>query len=79
MLLNGHLGTEETGSGVKNTGCSSRGPGSDSQHLHGSLQVSVTLVPGTTTLSCRNTCRQNADVHDIKINYLKWAFRDDEV
>ena len=31
---------------VKSTCCSSRGSGLNSQHLHGSSQLSVTLVPG---------------------------------
>jgi hypothetical protein len=31
---------------VKRTGCSSRGPEFNSQHLHGSSQLSITIVPG---------------------------------
>jgi hypothetical protein len=30
----------------KSTGCSSRGPGFDSQHLHGGSQPPMTPVPG---------------------------------
>jgi hypothetical protein len=34
------------GSVIKSTGCSSRGQRFDSQHPHGSLQSSLTPVPG---------------------------------
>ena len=34
---------------VKSTGCFSRGPRFNSQHLHGSSQLSVTPVPGDLT------------------------------
>lgn len=43
------------------TGHSSRGPRFNSQHLHGSSQLSVTLVLGD--LVHRRTCRQNTNVH----------------
>jgi hypothetical protein len=55
------------GSGVKSTGCSSRGLGFNSQHPHGSLQLFVTPVPGDLTLSHRQTCRQNTNICGIKI------------
>ena len=45
------------GSMVKSTSCSSRGLGFNSQHPHGSSQLSVTPVPGDLTPSHRQTCR----------------------
>ena len=40
-----NLGGWRDGSAAKSTGCSSRGPGFNSQHPHGSLQLSGTPVP----------------------------------
>jgi hypothetical protein len=40
------MGGWRDGSVVKSTGCSSRGPRFNSQHLHGSSQLSATPVPG---------------------------------
>ena len=40
---------EMDGSAVKSTYCSSRGPGFNSQHPHGSSQLSVTPVSDTLT------------------------------
>jgi hypothetical protein len=37
------------GSSVKSTGCSSRDPGFDLQHLHGGLQLSLPSVLGDLT------------------------------
>ena len=37
------------GSGVKSPGCSSTGPGFNSQHPHGSSELSVTPFPGNPT------------------------------
>jgi hypothetical protein len=46
-----HDGPREMALGVKNTSCSSRGLGFNSQHPHGSSQLSVIPVPGNTTFS----------------------------
>jgi hypothetical protein len=46
------------GSAVKSTGCSSRRPGSSSQHPHGSSQLSVISVPGYQTHSHKHISRQ---------------------
>jgi hypothetical protein len=46
------------GSAVKSTGCSSTDPEFNSQHPHGSLQLSE-----TPTLPHRQTCRQNSNAH----------------
>jgi hypothetical protein len=56
------------GSAVESTGCSFREWGFDSQHPHGSSQLSVTPVPGDPTPSHRHTCRQNTNAHEIKVN-----------
>lgn len=40
-------------------GCSSRGPQFKSQHLHGSLHLSVTPVLADLASSHRHTCKQN--------------------
>ena len=53
-------------SAVKSTGCSSRGPGFNSQHLHGSSQLSVTPVPGDVMSTYRHICRPSS--MRIKIN-----------
>jgi hypothetical protein len=61
---------------VKSTGFPPRGPGFDSQHLHGGSQVSVASVPGNLIpLSglCRHsmhtmltqTCRPNTHTHKV--------------
>ncbi|CAO2583729.1 17-beta-hydroxysteroid dehydrogenase 13 [Lemmus lemmus] len=42
------------GSAVGSSDCSSRGPGFDSQHPHGSSQLSVTPVPRDPTPSHRH-------------------------
>ena len=42
---------------VKSTDCSSRGLGFNSQHLHGSSQLSGTPVSWDLTSSQRHTCR----------------------
>jgi hypothetical protein len=52
------------------TGCSSRGPEFNSQHLHGSSQLSVTPVPGDRTASHRHTYSQNTNAYKIKINKI---------
>ena len=46
------------GSVLKNTDCSARGPGSNSQHPHGSSELCVTPVPEDLAPSHRHTCRQ---------------------
>lgn len=51
----------------KNTGCSSRGPGFNSQRLRGSSQLSVAPVPGNPALSHRYSYGQSTNVHKIKI------------
>jgi hypothetical protein len=53
---------------VKNGGCSFRGAGFDSQHPHGSSQLSATPVAEDPIPSHRHTCSQNTNVR--KIN--KW-------
>ena len=45
-LLKLYMWAREMGSVVKSIGYSSRGPGFNSQHPHGSLYLSVTPVPG---------------------------------
>jgi hypothetical protein len=47
----GKMRGSRDGPAVKSTGCSFRGPTFNSQHLHGSLQMSVTPVPGNSMLS----------------------------
>jgi hypothetical protein len=59
------------GSAVKNTGCSSKGPGFNSQHPRGSSHLPVTPVPGDLMPSHRQTRRQNTNAHKVKINYKK--------
>ena len=54
-------------SAVKSTDCSSRGPGFNSQHPHGSKQLSVT--PRSHTLT--HTCRQNTNANKMKIFFKK--------
>lgn len=63
---------------VKNTGCSFRGPGFDSQHPH--TQLLITIYNSTFMESCalfwtlwadtqlvyRHTCRQNIHTHEKK-------------
>jgi hypothetical protein len=56
------------GSEVKSPGCSSKGPRFNSQHPHGSLQISVTPVPGDLTPSHTCASSQNTSIHKIKIN-----------
>jgi hypothetical protein len=63
------------GSEVKNTDYSSRGPGFNSQHPHGSSQLSVTPVPGDLTPSHRHTSTQNNSAHEIKKNVLYELFQ----
>jgi hypothetical protein len=58
------------GSEVENTGCSSRRPGFNSQHPHGSSQPSVTPLSGDLKPSHRHTCSQNINVYNIIINYF---------
>ena len=53
---------------VKNTDCSCRGLGFNSQYPHGTTQLSVTPVPGDPTLSHRHACRQNTNAYEIKIS-----------
>ena len=60
------------GSVVKSKVSSSRGPGFNSQHPHGSSQLSVTPVPGNLTSSHRHTHRQNTSVHKMKISCRAW-------
>ena len=55
------------GSEVGSTVCPSRGPRFNSQHPHGSSQLSVNPVPGSLTPSHRHTYR-NTNAHKIKIN-----------
>ena len=55
------------GSAVKCTHYTSRGPGFNSQHPHGSSQLPVTLVSGDLTPSHRHACRQITNVHKIQI------------
>jgi hypothetical protein len=57
------------GSAVKNTGCSSRRPGFNSQHPHGTSQLSVTPVPEDLAPFHRHAFRQNTNAHKNK--YLK--------
>ena len=57
---------------VKNTGCFSRELKFNSQHAHGSSQVSVTLVPGNLAPSHRHAYRQNTNEHKhINLNTEK--------
>jgi len=60
------------GSLAKSTGCSSRGPGSNSQHPHGNQHLSVTPVPRLLTSSHRHTYGQDTNEHEI--NYLRGGF-----
>ena len=55
-----------SGSVVKSTGCFSRVPRFNSQHPHGSSQLSLTPVPGDPTPSLRHACRSNTNDHVIK-------------
>lgn len=55
------------GSGVKSTGCPSRGPVFKPQYTHGSSQLSVTPVPGTLSKTLTPTCKQNTSAHKMKI------------
>jgi hypothetical protein len=68
--MKSHMKGQRDGSAVKSTGCSSRGPQFDSQHPYGSSQLPATPVPGDLMPSRRYTCRQNTDVHKIKINKI---------
>jgi hypothetical protein len=52
-----------SGSEVKSTGYSSKGPGFNSQHPHDSSHLSVTPA------SHRHTCRQDTNAHKIKANF----------
>ena len=54
--------TVEMAQWVKSIGSSSRGPGFNSQHPHGSSQLSVTSVPGDVLV-------QN-NAHKIKLNNI---------
>jgi hypothetical protein len=63
----GPLGWRD-GSVVKSMTCDSKGPGFNSQHPHGSSQLSVTPGAGDMTTSHRHTCRQNTKAPKIKIN-----------
>jgi hypothetical protein len=71
----------ENGSAVRSTGCSSRGPGFHSQHLHSSSQPSVTpfsvdLMPSSGLFRhCmymvhKYTCMQNTHTHIYLFVYL---------
>ena len=51
---------------VKGTGCSSRGPGFSSQHLHGSSQPSVTLVPRDTLPSVVFVAPHILHIHEFR-------------
>ena len=62
---NNFPGNWRDGSEVKSTGCSSRGPGFNSQHTHGIALEN--LIP-----SHRQTCRQNAN--ELKNNFKKIFF-----
>lgn len=56
---------------LKRTGCSCRGPEFNSQHSHGSSQLSVTLVPEYLTPSHRHKDihgGKNTKAHEMKIN-----------
>jgi hypothetical protein len=46
-----HTGDRSEGQAVKSIDCFSNGPGFNSQHPHGSSQVSGTQVPGALTPS----------------------------
>jgi hypothetical protein len=70
------------GSEVKSFGCSFRAPAFESQHPHGSLQLSVTSVPGGpvpisglfehfSQLVHRYTCRQNIHIHKMKMKKIR--------
>jgi len=62
---------------VKSSGCSSRGPGFNLQHPHGSSLRFVNPVPGGLTPSHRHTCRQNTDTHKEKKSYkMGWKKKD---
>lgn len=54
---------------IKNTVTSCQGPGFDSQHSHGSLQLSVTAVAGADTLTTADT-RQVSELMPITL----WTF-----
>ena len=59
------------GSAGKSNGCSTKGPGFNSQHPHGSFQLPLTPVPGDTTPSNRHTCSQ---ITKVKLYKLKEIF-----
>jgi hypothetical protein len=61
---------------AKSTGYSSRRPVFNSQHPHGSSQLSVTLVPKDLTSSYGHACRQNTDAHKINKVFLKRKKKD---
>lgn len=57
---------------IKSTGCSSKGPGTNSQDPHGSSQSSVTTAPGLprepgTHVVNRYTHRQNIHVRKMNV------------
>jgi hypothetical protein len=55
---------------VKNSDCSARGPGLNSQPPHDSSYLSVIPFPGVLTPSHRHTCGHNTNAHKIKMNKI---------
>lgn len=69
-----HVNGRRDGSVVRNIGCSSRGPGLESQHPHGGLQPPVTPFSGDGMPSsgfCRHQASKwDTDMHADKIPIL---------
>ena len=59
---------DRDGSVVKSTGCSSRGPGFDSQHLYGTSEQPVTPILGDQTLD--STKYTNDTQIKMQVEYL---------
>jgi hypothetical protein len=62
VIENNKIRAWRDGSAVKNTGCSPRGTELNSQHPHGSSQLSVTPAPRDLMASGR----QNINTHSFK-------------
>jgi len=58
LTVKSFLKGQRDGSEVKSTRRSSRGPGFNSQHPHGSSKLSVAPDPGDPIASHRHTCKQ---------------------
>lgn len=64
----------------RSPGCSSRGPGIESQHPHYATQLSLTPVPGNLIPSSgfhgHQPCTQYRDIHSWKISMHRTFFKD---